>query len=128
MTLSDHRFAMLSHCPVVPVIVLGALATLAALPARAQDANAAVRASAEVVASSVVMHDGLFTTELVVAVRDCDDIACPAYATTTVWGGSAGGLTQEISGHPRPNAVSLGRRLIVTFDPHNPERVALLPE
>jgi hypothetical protein len=74
------------------------------------------------------LHDGLFATELVVAMRDCDDVACPAYATTTVWGGSAGGVTQEISGSPRPSAVSVGRRLTVTLDPQTPERVALLAE
>lgn len=102
----------------------GAFCTLSALAsggraqafARPRAELPRAHAVAEVTALDVVLRDGLFTTDVSFVVRECRRAACPASAHATVWGGRAGGLTQEMNGMSIPE---VGQRVALAFDAQN---------
>jgi hypothetical protein len=100
------------------VPVGAALLALAADPASARSATrvsaTAPDARAVVVEATTRDVGGVFQTTLELAPRSCRDAgACPARAEARVWGGTIGGITQQVGEHraPRP-----GDEVDVVFD------------
>jgi MYXO-CTERM domain-containing protein len=109
------------------MIASGLFLTFAALPAGATTAPAFARshALAEITATSTVVRDGLFTTDLTLATRECHRDACPSESHVTVLGGHVAGLTQEIGGVAIPE---VGQRIAVDFDAADETRSNLARE
>jgi hypothetical protein len=74
-----------------------ALAALLLHPAPAQSASpSAVEATAQVTTVTTQIANGVFHTTLDLAPRTCHVAVCPAHAIAHVWGGTIGGITQQV--------------------------------
>jgi hypothetical protein len=79
----------------VPVAL--ALAALLLHPAQAESAiPSAVQATAQVTTVTTQITNGVFQTTLDLAPRTCHVAVCPAHAIAQVWGGTIGGITQQV--------------------------------
>jgi hypothetical protein len=66
-------------------------------PARAQSASpSAVEATAQVTMVTTQITNGVFQTTLDLVPRTCQVAVCPAHATAHIWGGTMGGITQQV--------------------------------
>jgi|HubBroStandDraft_1064217.scaffolds.fasta_scaffold02133_3 hypothetical protein len=84
-----------------PVAIL--LATLLLRPGRAQSAHpSSVEATAHVTAATTAIVDGVFQTTVDLSPRTCQVAVCPAHATARVWGGTIGGITQQVGANVVP--------------------------
>ncbi len=79
----------------VPVSL--ALAALVLHPRRAESATpSAVEATAQVTTVTTEITNGVFQTTLELTPRTCHVAVCPARAIAHVWGGTIGGITQQV--------------------------------
>jgi hypothetical protein len=85
-----------------------------AAPARSAPADAAPRAdaTATVVALSTRSVGGILQTTVDLAPTACRVESCPTRARARVWGGTLGGITQQVGEAPAP---SVGDRLDIVF-------------
>lgn len=74
-----------------------ALAALLLHPARAESATpSAVEATAQVTTVTTQIANGVFQTTLDLAPRTCHVAVCPAHTIARVWGGTIGGIAQQV--------------------------------
>ncbi len=106
---------------IIPSVVVIALATLMPAPTRSNRSIAASHASARVVARQTNVKNGLFQTQLHLAVSACHVGNCPREINATMWGGKIGEITQEIAGRAVPE---IGREVGITFS--GAKRLSLL--
>jgi hypothetical protein len=96
----------------VALPIAAALIALVASPSPAQ--SAALRPSltrvgvaALVTQVSTTNVGGLFETTIELAPAPCGDVQCPAVARAHAWGGTLGGIRQEVGGNPVPGVGDL---------------------
>jgi hypothetical protein len=107
--------------------VCAALAALVAIPAPPSSTHVFVRdlspeAVARVVSVSTSNAGGLFETTLTVQSTVCLQDPCPGRASTHAWGGTLGGVTQQVGGEPTP---TVGDLVHVVFAPSQSSDVSL---
>jgi hypothetical protein len=93
--LARRRRALLLPCFFV---VTG----LAARPAAADGPGSPADATMTVALATTHLADGVFETTLELAPKTCARSACPVLAEATVWGGTVGGLTQQVGEQRTP--------------------------
>ncbi len=115
-TISRRRARVL--LPVWPACAIVAVLAGGSEPAHSAPAAVPLAADAlgDVVAVSTYESGGVFQTSLDVAPSSCRTGSCPAVAHVQAWGGTLGGITQQVGDRPVPR---VGDRVAVAFAGHS---------